>query len=540
MIEHVDEQATVDAMVLDQLTQSMSNPALTDDHGEHVVRAQDESMRSICKQATQSDNGSSISDTQTRLPIEGPSITMGNTETTPSCSAGTQKEEHAYHTTNAIVFEAEPASELHEDVVTERGSSAGDFPPGATEDVPHFSFSALMSKLVPVNPWSSFGAQRRVQQEAETSPQEGESLLNCAAALHDAHTAHSPQQNACEPAAVEATVPSNDATTVTQKLVDAGSTCQQDLRLPDLNPNSSVDSRIEHQWTQAPSETLERTPIKPVQCTADVDVSMTSLTDADPITRDATGDCDTLSTTLPIAVPDSDIRLGDGQQHPSEIRASSRSRTPEPQFSMKTMASFMSPSPQQKRRRFTRASGSADSSVNVKSALRCPWSARKSNKRVSWAPLPDEKDTGRPGKLCQGSPPPENPKEMASGEDLKFHQHFTAVTRRIEGKGQKRRLRSDQVHHLLTSPECDAMDDVVVTRTEVVNAGMATDVAKRLEQEAAGDMDVDRDASEEPMDIVEDVFREMSELLQTWDVETELEVARKQTTAPPTGPRAMV
>ncbi|KAH7133124.1 hypothetical protein B0J13DRAFT_561590 [Dactylonectria estremocensis] len=207
-----------------------------------------------------------------------------------------------------------------------------------------------------------------------------------------------------------------------------------------------------------------------------------------------------------------------------------RATTPEPQFSVKSFASFMSPSPERLPRNSKRVTWQ-DSGFRLPStqgilasATKNPWGVDTLHRRVSWAPLPHESTTD--GKLLetrgrQMSPPPKTPiADLPISEDAKFHEHFTAVARRTKGL---QRLLPTASQRILESPNTQAM----------ANTFLAIDQLRKpdLEEQtdnASSQRESERiEESQEPLDMVEDVIREMGGYLDIWNVDAELDQARK-------------
>lgn len=249
------------------------------------------------------------------------------------------------------------------------------------------------------------------------------------------------------------------------------------------------------------------------------------------------------------------------QSQPAWAKTPARPSTPEPpQFSVKSFASFMSPSPERRpanKRAAWRDSGSRLPSTQgiLASATKNPWENNNysgvSQRRVSWAPLPHE--VSSPFSFSSSkqqhhqqwsaarerpvSPPPATPiADLPVSEDAKFHHHFTAVARR-SGRGirdnsnnrhQRRRLLSTASQLSLASPAPLAMAETFLAADDVLRQPSPSSSPSR--KAAADDIRPDQvtlPESQEPIDIVEDVMREMGDFLGTWDVDTELDLARK-------------
>ncbi|RSM03585.1 hypothetical protein CEP52_007302 [Fusarium oligoseptatum] len=208
--------------------------------------------------------------------------------------------------------------------------------------------------------------------------------------------------------------------------------------------------------------------------------------------------------------------------------------TPEPQFSVKSFASFMSPSPERRPRKARRASwrdsGSRLPSTQgiLASATKNPWERSSSQRRVSWAPLPHEtKGQGSipatPTPLAvparAASPPPTTPIEDLP-TDAKFRKHFNAVARRsnmAHGNVYYQRLLPSESQRTVGSPEPDAMAETFLTADQLRQKQQHDDNQHHLADHTKSDRETDE--SQDPLDMVEDVFREMGDFLQKWDVD---------------------
>lgn len=199
--------------------------------------------------------------------------------------------------------------------------------------------------------------------------------------------------------------------------------------------------------------------------------------------------------------------------------APARPSTPEaqePQFSVATFNYFMTPSPE-RRSRLPMSTSKARLHVPfpgtrgvLVSALRNPRRGSVPKKRVSWAPFTSEKRisgddedvvivSSRDRRHTSSPPPMTSAHEQLTFEDGKFQNHFSAVTTRNTSQGVSSRLNLQAIAEPFSTTD---------------------DVEKSVHN------DVD-DIDSDPMDIVEDMFNEMGDFLQTWDVDEELEEARK-------------
>ncbi|KAF5619068.1 protamine p1 [Fusarium sp. NRRL 52700] len=197
--------------------------------------------------------------------------------------------------------------------------------------------------------------------------------------------------------------------------------------------------------------------------------------------------------------------------------------TPEPQFSVRSFASFRSTSPGHSSRRSKRAvwreSGNRMPSTQgiLASATKNPWVIRSSERRVSFAPLPNETKgySSNPTTPCpstskgrQGSPPPDTPmSKLPTSEDDKFHKHFDAVVRGPILR-HKQRLLPSESQRTIGSPMPDAMAEVFLSADQLRQSAPPSDPTKS---------DRETDESQDPMEMAEDVFREMDHVFE-WNL----------------------
>ncbi|KAG4266431.1 hypothetical protein FPRO03_01715 [Fusarium proliferatum] len=197
--------------------------------------------------------------------------------------------------------------------------------------------------------------------------------------------------------------------------------------------------------------------------------------------------------------------------------------TPEPQFSVKSFASFRSTSPGHSSRRSKRAvwrgSGSRMPSTQgiLASATKNPWVVRSSERRVSFAPLPHETEgySSNPTTPCpstskgrQGSPPPDTPmSELPTSGGDKFHKHFDAVVRGPIIR-HKQRLLPSESQRTVGSPMPDAMAEAFLSADQLRRSAPPSDPTKS---------DRESDESQDPMEMAEDVFREMDHVFE-WNL----------------------
>ncbi|KAF9778805.1 hypothetical protein IL306_003182 [Fusarium sp. DS 682] len=249
------------------------------------------------------------------------------------------------------------------------------------------------------------------------------------------------------------------------------------------------------------AEEMTEVPTKPLNLTPIVGM------------KDRTG-VDKSTTT--VATSQTEPPLQDASVAATPIIRSTPERTPEPQFSVKSFASFRSPSPEpgsrQSKRAVWRGSGSRMPSTQgiLASTTKNPWVVRSSERRVSFAPLPHEIKgySSNPTTPCpslskgrQGSPPPDTPmSELPTSEESKFHKHFDAVARGPIIRHKQRLLLPSESQRTVGSPLPDAMAEAFLSADQLRQSTPPAGTAKS-ERES--------DESQDPLDMAEDVFREM-------------------------------
>ncbi|KAM3527088.1 hypothetical protein NHJ13051_003129 [Beauveria bassiana] len=227
---------------------------------------------------------------------------------------------------------------------------------------------------------------------------------------------------------------------------------------------------------------------------------------------------------------------------PSPSRSASSS---EPRFAFKPFAAFSTPSPERlrvaKRRRLP-GSRLRHPSLTGILVSRNAGSARRTSKVVSWllpgdfeaeATTPSEKADGRQtDRNVPSSPPPRTPlAELPTASNEKFAKHFSSVVKRTDGLRHRfhvtadtDRLIVDSSLHTITSSQ-----NANLTAKNTADVAMEDVTAAVDKSDEAENRDRPREASlsVEPMDMVEDMVREMGDFWQAWDVDAELSAAKK-------------
>lgn len=258
----------------------------------------------------------------------------------------------------------------------------------------------------------------------------------------------------------------------------------------------------------------------------------------------------------------------------TDVHAQASKGGTEPRFTFKSFAAFSTPSPERLRvRKRHTLPGSRLRHPGLSGILssREPGAARRTNNRVSWAILPGEEGpcTAATSNASSGSdddaaaahvpkalrggrssPPPRTPlAELPTASNEKFGKHFSSVVKRTDG------LR----HRFHVSADIDSTVDAPTVRgaggsqsqsqsqgSSYVAKSSTSSSFDAARRDAPGDDAVDvenRDAplrareatmSVEPMDMVEDMVREMGDFWQAWDVDAELDAAKKTQSDIPT------
>jgi hypothetical protein len=217
-----------------------------------------------------------------------------------------------------------------------------------------------------------------------------------------------------------------------------------------------------------------------------------------------------------------------------------RPSTPEPLFPVRSFASFMTPSPERvaNRRQNPWASTNGKSQFSHRapsSAMKNPWSSTRPIRHVSWAELPrkhlelqvegspelqltrqNEHEKDRPA-----SPPPSMlAAELPTSEESRFSKHFNAVASRSNSLSS-----ALSTPKFLSEPEYnfEHLDEPDKTADDAGQGGGTDEITTH---EAHDDKQPDLEA-EEAINIVDDLFREIGDVLQTWDLDAELDQAKE-------------
>lgn len=213
---------------------------------------------------------------------------------------------------------------------------------------------------------------------------------------------------------------------------------------------------------------------------------------------------------------------GNPAQQPLNEEPFARS-TPEPKFNFATFASFASPihiRPAKKQLYNSKRGGK-------RGILRSQFNESRQRKTVTWSALLErtkDSETEVSRDLRELSPPPAAAlSELPTANDDKFNKHFSAVVKRTDGLRHKFRSysKSQRAEAVDDDEQEDSFEDIPMTSIPQVPDSAMNDHTETQEREASG----------EPMDIVEDLLAEMGDFLQVFDIDTELVEARKESVA---------
>ncbi|KAG5948004.1 hypothetical protein E4U59_005483 [Claviceps monticola] len=437
------------------------------------------------------------------------------------------------------------------------GSSPSPSGPGSQE-VSKSSFRYILSRFVPSSPW------KRLSQLASSGSSPSASQAPCS--QQDSSTvapATSSESKAADKPVIEEIADSNSASSCvdgedgnSEKSTSQAHTSdcgnlhdeqsalktvhsQADVSLSgntqDAGSNSPVSASQQSPWANSGELVASEQHISTLKST----LSHRVLQDDNVMTSQSSW-VSHMEPSVQAANPDSEETIT--PERSTSTRATRlRFTTPEPQFCFKPFASFMSPSPGRSRSELSSRSTSKVTARGYQGSLTSVLKRNSSSRRgakhgVSWAaPLTDldsslfrdhetETMTSTEVPRRQRSPPPEAPMTDFSNHcDDKFSKHFEAIANR-QGNG-KACLLADR-------PISSTGPPTVAGGFSEAGAAFHDDDKTDTPQ---GILDADGDAgrstcdrdSEEPLDMMEDMVREMGDFWDSWNVDTELEHARK-------------
>ncbi|KAG6010950.1 hypothetical protein E4U21_002620 [Claviceps maximensis] len=437
------------------------------------------------------------------------------------------------------------------------------------KEAPNSSFRDILSRLVPSSPW------KRLSHLASGSPLLAvRSACQAPFSQQDSSIVEPPVHTITEEAASPVIDESADSRSMLaspsyHEKCSKGVQCSTQNRLEDyalLHEEQTVPETAECHTRASSNENTQNTesPIRnsvqqqgPWVTSDESIVSQQHLATLPPISSqlDCVSQVKSVIEAQSPWIPQTELRVEpdnlDNSKHIiSEDSATCRvtqprPRTPEPQFCFKPFASFMSPSPDRSQNKTSWRSISKapvrGNQASHPSILKGNGRQFRSKQRVSWAaPLTEfhgsplqNNDTAT---MCiidppkrQRSPPPETSMvDVSKYCDDKFSKHFEAIAKR----------KDDGTPNLLPtafaksrpSVEPFIMDESLLPAGPVIHDDDEIDLSQKGTL-VSGNQEAERPicerGSEEPMDMMEDMVREMGDFWDPWNVDSELEQARK-------------
>ncbi|RYP70131.1 hypothetical protein DL771_005643 [Monosporascus sp. 5C6A] len=220
-----------------------------------------------------------------------------------------------------------------------------------------------------------------------------------------------------------------------------------------------------------------------------------------------------------------------------------RTPTPEPEVSIKSFAKFNTPSPVRRsdHPRIYRPSTTQRPGILTNATPVNPWSsAKSSNRRVSFAPLPNDDDRTEENPrtaVRHASPPPENRVETGD-EDVNetFRKHFDAIKRRIDSSDPpkpriRQRLLPSSSQQRPMSPAVTAMaeafqqaDALIAIQQRILTNDRVTEPTGEAAVGVAQSPWQSQGQSQ--TDDVAAVLGNLDQFLDAWDVDTAMEQAK--------------
>ncbi|KJZ72737.1 hypothetical protein HIM_07929 [Hirsutella minnesotensis 3608] len=214
--------------------------------------------------------------------------------------------------------------------------------------------------------------------------------------------------------------------------------------------------------------------------------------------------------------------------------------TPEPHFEFRSFASFLTPSPKRKCRS-SGVSRRANGTGGLVSAMKKPWSGRRTNCRVAWAPRSqDTESEGERGlqlsqqsldprteqaKSRQASPPPTTALADLQSTDL-FGAHFAAVAERAGSSRNK--LIPTASQQASQSPGLHGMARTFLAADEAVCEAKGAPGARVSSKEPRGydNKTQEPDGGDESDAWSDDLFGDVADIIEAWNVDAEVNDVR--------------
>lgn len=199
--------------------------------------------------------------------------------------------------------------------------------------------------------------------------------------------------------------------------------------------------------------------------------------------------------------------------------------TPEPDFQVKSFSSFMSPSPRKSRRVFPQPKHGRRSCLAGSRNASDSIASQPQIRTVSWAMLAEDNEGGKSAIREQSPPPTISLGDLPTAETDRFANHFSAVVKRTDGLRHKFKSTTQR-----NSTKNDDKPQEVDPSAIACEASDTTEAPTVAPVPSVANLETprERDAiSMEPLDVMDDIFGQMGDMLRAFDVDAELDQARK-------------
>ncbi|CEJ81796.1 hypothetical protein VHEMI01907 [[Torrubiella] hemipterigena] len=201
--------------------------------------------------------------------------------------------------------------------------------------------------------------------------------------------------------------------------------------------------------------------------------------------------------------------------------------TPEPDFQVKSFSSFMSPSPRKSRRVFPQPKHGRRSCLAGSRNASDSIASQQQIRTVSWAMLAEDNEGGKSAIREQSPPPTISLGDLPTAETDRFANHFSAVVKRTDGLRHKFKSTAQR-----NSTKIDDKPQEVDQSTVACEVSDTTEAPTVAPAPSMANLQIprERDAiSMEPLDVMDDIFGQMGDMFKAFDVDAELDQARKLT-----------
>ncbi|KAJ6783705.1 hypothetical protein PWT90_08525 [Aphanocladium album] len=415
--------------------------------------------------------------------------------------------------------------------------------PKIKQEASEFSLKAMFRNLVPTSTWTQLAGLTSASEQSAThqpvvNTMEEHVLPSIEVALEQdggATTSIDGCSEAEESTAVsDVGELSSEADESGQQLLSEADEALASNNLP--TPIQATDDGAAHASREGLSEVEQNEMTAEDEPTAVNEAAITSMLPEQEVStsQPPAAKASTTSTEMPPPeVPENPVRLLTPSPADKGINS-------EPRFAFKSFAAFTTPSPERlrvKKRRTLPSSCLRDPGVKGILSSRKAGSVPRTHNRVSWL-LSGEQEADAAGSNSDKSsspatplsPPPRTPlAELPTAANEKFAKHFSSVVKRTDGLRHRFHVPrdTDRMVEGLGSSQCtSSQSSNIVARS---NADITMKDAPLVESGDVENQSRPREAtmSVEPMDMVEDMVREMGDFWQAWDVDAELNAAKK-------------